>query len=274
MNMNRKLFLTDLDDTLLCRDKTISAGNRMALEEARRQGHYMAICTGRAISSARKLAKELDIYHKDCFIISFNGSQIFDCHEERLIYRRSVPKEIVRFCFDEAAAFGINMQTYNDEAVLVERDNPDIKEYISIQVLPYRVVPNVLDALPEDPPKVLVVEYRNPEKVMRFRRQIEPKLAGKADIFMSHDDMMEIVPPGVNKGLAVQILCEHLGIPVENSVAAGDAENDLTMIQAAGVGCAMSNAEPAVKAAADYVTERDCDHDGVAEILERFVLNR
>ena len=272
--MRRKVFFTDLDDTLLCRDKTISEGNRRALNDARSQGHYMAICTGRAISSARKLARDLDLYHKGCYIISFNGSQIFDCHEEKLIYRRSLPKEIVRFCFDEAAAFGINMQTYTDEAVLVERDNPDIREYISIQVLPYRVVPNVLDALKEDPPKVLVVEYRNPDRVTRFRKLIEPKLAGKADIFMSHDDMMEIVPPGVNKGLAVQMLCRHLGVPVEDSVAAGDAENDLTMIRAAGTGCAMLNAEEAVKAAADYVTVHDCDHDGVAEILEKFVLNR
>ena len=85
--------------------------------------------------------------------------------------------------------------------------------------------------------------------------------------------MLELVPPGVNKGNAVRFLCGYLGIPIGHSLAAGDAENDLTMIQAAGIGAAMCNGEAFLKEAADYVTLADNNHDGVAEILEKFILN-
>ena len=66
-------------------------------------------------------------------------------------------------------------------------------------------------------------------------------------------------------------LCEILGIPRELSVAAGDEANDLDMLRAAGVGVAMANAIPDAKAVADYVTRRDNNHDGVAEIIEKFL---
>ena len=68
------------------------------------------------------------------------------------------------------------------------------------------------------------------------------------------------------------VYCELLQIPLANTVAAGDQENDISMIEAAAVGAAMKNATDAVKASADYITENDCNHSGVAEILRKFIL--
>ena len=76
----------------------------------------------------------------------------------------------------------------------------------------------------------------------------------------------------MNKGNAIRKMAELLNISVENTIAAGDAANDITMLQAAGVGCAMKNAAQEVKLAADYITEADNNSGGVAEIIERFVL--
>lgn len=78
--------------------------------------------------------------------------------------------------------------------------------------------------------------------------------------------------PVLTKGSAVRFLCEYTGIPLCNTIAAGDAENDISMIRAAHIGCAMKNAEEEVKQAADYITENDNNHDGVAEIIHKFVL--
>ena len=82
----------------------------------------------------------------------------------------------------------------------------------------------------------------------------------------------EIVPKGLNKGNAVRNMCRMLGIDLADTIAAGDEENDLTMIEAAGVGVAMANGIPAAKALADYVTTRDNNHDGIAEVVEKFML--
>ena len=83
---------------------------------------------------------------------------------------------------------------------------------------------------------------------------------------------MEYTPAGVSKGSAVRNLCQYLGIPLEHAVAVGDEWNDISMIQAAGIGAAVKNAVDAVKEAADYVTQRDHNLDAVAEVIDRFLL--
>ena len=83
--------------------------------------------------------------------------------------------------------------------------------------------------------------------------------------------MLELLPPGSSKASALKVLLQDLKIAPENVMAMGDAENDIEMIQLAGVGVAMGQAEQAVKDAADYVTA-SCDQDGVAQAIERYVL--
>ena len=272
--MNSKIFFTDLDDTLLNTAKEITPLNRAALEELRRRGHRICISTGRALASAKHLARELELDGDGCYIIAYNGGLLYDCGAGKVIYRVGLKADLVRLAFDEAHAYGIPVQTYaEDDAVLAEADTESLRTYMKIQTLGCHIVDDVTKYMGETTPKVLFVEYGKPDFVQRFRDILAPKLGERADLFLSHNDMLECVPPGVNKGAAVRYLCEHLGIPIENSVAAGDAENDLTMIQAAHVGCAMINGEEPVKAAADYVTANDCDHDGIAEILHRFILD-
>jgi hydroxymethylpyrimidine pyrophosphatase-like HAD family hydrolase len=74
----------------------------------------------------------------------------------------------------------------------------------------------------------------------------------------------------MNKGEAVRMLCQMMGVDIADAVSVGDAANDLTMIEAAGIGVAMANATDEVKAIADYITSRDNNHDGIAEVVERF----
>ena len=84
----------------------------------------------------------------------------------------------------------------------------------------------------------------------------------------SSDYYLELIPKESGKGASLIKLCEILGIPRENSIAAGDAGNDLSMIKAAGTGIAMINGMEEVKAAADVITETDNDHDGLAPFIE------
>ena len=272
----KKIFFTDLDDTLLNRKKEITERNRRAITQTLQRGNSIVITTGRALVPARRQAELLGLTGENCYMICYNGSLIYDFAKDRIVRQIGLPAGIVKQVFASAASFGIPAQAYSAQEVIVERDTPVTREYCRIQQVPFRVVEDAADYLAATPqpltPKILIVDYRRPERVTAFRQLITPLMADQADIFLSHDDMMEIVPPGVNKGAAIHLLCEYLGMPMEATVSAGDAENDLQMIQEAHVGCAMCNGEEIVKAAADYVTANDCDHDGVAEILEKFVL--
>lgn len=268
----KKIFFTDLDDTLLNSKKEISPGNKKAIEALLSQGHAAVISTGRALSSAIHSAEALGLIGENCYIICFNGGQIYDTGKKELLYSKSVPMEYVRPIFREARKFDIHIQTYSDTHVVCERDTFDLQEYVRLQNIPVQIVSDVTSALDHAPAKLLALDYRNPEKSSNFRQHISSLYEGKLDVFMSNAFMVEMVPPHVNKGNAIHYLCQHLNIPIENSVAAGDAENDLTMIQAAHIGAAMCNGVELLKEQADYITKNDCDHDGVAEIIEKFIL--
>ena len=88
----------------------------------------------------------------------------------------------------------------------------------------------------------------------------------------SHICVVEIITKGINKGLAISWLCDRYGIPIEDTIAIGDSENDIAMIKTAGLGVAMGNAMPLVKQSADYIADTN-DNDGVAKVIYEFCLN-
>jgi len=115
-------------------------------------------------------------------------------------------------------------------------------------------------------------EKTQKEKNICFQKEVISQYAGEVHSFFSNDCYQEIVPEGISKGFAVRWFCDYLGIPIENSVAAGDAQNDVEMLKAAHVGAVMCNAFPGIAEYGNYVTEHDNNHDGVAEIIHKFIL--
>ncbi len=267
----RKIFFTDLDDTLLNTKKQITPKTRKAVQEVLSAGHYVTITTGRAFPSALHLAHELKLDGKGCYLIAYNGGQIYDIMAEKMLRSVDVTNAQMMTCIQAAKEYGIHIQAYSDTDVIVEADTEEVRAYCAIQHLDYKVVADVKNVLAQGTPKLLAI-CDDAKKLEGFRDLLQEKVGGELDLFKSSAKYLEIVPKGINKGDAVHFLCQHLGVPVQNSIAAGDQENDLAMITAAGVGCAMANAVESLKAKADYITENDMDHDGVAEILEKFIL--
>ena len=269
----RMVFLTDIDDTLVDRKKQLSNENRQAIETFLEEGNIFAISTGRTAMAASRVVRELGIYgQKNVFISCYDGGMLIDTESGEVLSKSTIPLPVVYRFFDLAREFGIHLQTYQGDDVLSEDDDENLNQYCTVLKLPKRVVTDLRKELTEEPSKIIALEFRDPEKVARFREWIKPQFEGELDVFGSSRFMLEVVPHGVNKGTGLRNLCGLLEIPVEDSVSAGDAENDEAMIRAAGTGCAMANAMPYLKEIADYVTLRDCDHSGVAEILYRFCI--
>jgi Cof subfamily protein (haloacid dehalogenase superfamily) len=269
----RILFFSDIDDTLVNTDKSLSDENRTAIREFLERDHIFVISTGRALSGARNLLTQLGLYgKKNLWISSSNGAIVYDTFLEKELLRHSVPRDLMLEAFDLAREFGIHIQTYTDTSVVSETDNESLRIYLDNQKLPLILVPHIKDAQIAPPPKLLCLDYQDPEKVTRFRSYFERQMGGRLDCFQSNPWLLEIVPPGVNKGSSLRFIAEKTGIPIDHTISAGDAENDLSMILAAGIGCAMRNADESLKQQADYVTEHDNNHAGIAEILYRFCL--
>lgn len=163
------------------------------------------------------------------------------------------------------------MQAYSDEAILTVENNELLQQYAKVQNLPYKIVKNAKDAIVQDPYKLLAID-NDRSKSEAFQKEVLSKYSDTVRSFFSNATYLEIVPKAVSKGEAVRWMCDHLGIPIENSVSAGDAQNDIEMLQAAHVGAVMCNAFPGIQEYGDYVTEHDNNHDGVAEIIRKFIL--
>lgn len=271
--MNRKVLFLDLDGTLLNDSKDITPGNREALARALRRGHRVVITTGRPLSSGRIQSELLGLTSPGCYLIACNGGVIFDSFQKEILFQKPLPRdtalEILRLC----DAHGIHAQTYGDAGVLVEPrcEDKELQYYCTVNRIGYRVLDSFDRELKHDPSKVLCIHLTDHEALEALGQDIRARLGDRADCFFSSRHFLEIVPKGVNKGNAVAQMCQQLGVDIADAIAVGDAQNDLPMIQAAGLGVCMANGEAQVKAAADYITTRDNNHDGVAEVVEKFM---
>lgn len=270
--MNKKILFTDLDDTLLNRKKEVTPGNRAAIEKMLADGHEIVFSTGRPLVSALHQAHTLS-FVKSSAMIAFNGGILYDLKNDRVIDRAALPIPLVYRIFDYANARGVHVQTYSEDKVLVEPrcEGPVVDFYDRRIGMEYDVIPDV-SMLTREPEKVLAIDLDSHERLEDFIRDFPAELKEEVDLFFSNSAFLEIVPKGTNKGNALRKIAAYLGVPIKNTVAAGDASNDIPMLLAAGKGVAMKNASEDVLRAASFVSAEDCDHDGVAGIIETYIL--
>lgn len=270
--MEKRLLFLDLDGTLLNDRKEITPGNRRALEQALQRGHGVIITTGRPLKSAMELAHRLGLDTPGCYLVAYNGAAVYDWGKQSQIYSRTLGYDTVNRVFDHINPTGIHVQTYDSRSVLVEKrcDNGTVRRYCGLGI-GFRVIEDVHTDLTEEPVKILVIDFHNRQALEQIQSWLRAEMDDVVDCFFSCSEYLEVVPKGINKGEAVRMLCRILDVPVRNAVAVGDEANDLTMIRTAGIGVAMANGIEAVKAAADYITERDNNHDGIAEVVEQFL---
>lgn len=272
MNTDTKILFTDLDDTLLTSSKEISQTNLDAIDRLLEAGHKFVFNTGRPIQSALPLAIKYGFVKPGFYISSFNGGLIYDCYEKKTIHKMTVPVETIKYMFKKSYERGLHCHTYTREYVIAEHETEALKFYSKRIQVPYKVVEDIVSYLPEEPIKCIVMSLTSRQELMTFEQEVLPFTTGKLSSTFSNDMMLEYANPQTTKGEAVRFLCRYFDIPIENSYACGDEENDLTMIQAAGCGVVMKNGVDSIKSYADYITERDNDHDGITEVIEKFFL--
>lgn len=270
--MEKRMLFLDLDGTLLNDAKQITEGNRAALDQALERGHGVIITTGRPLKSAMDQAHKLGMDRPGCYLIAYNGAVVYDWAQKKQVFTRTLPKETVYRVFDLVNSRGEHIQTYDTWEVLVETrcDDAAVRRYCQLIDMRFKVIEDVRKDLKEEPVKCLVINYQEQAGILKIQAWIREHMAQEVDCFFSCDQYLEVVPRGMSKGEAVKMLCKMLNVQIANAVAVGDAANDLSMIEAAGIGVAMANGTDEVKAVADYVTTLDNNHDGIAEVVERF----
>ncbi len=270
--MNNKILFVDLDATLLRDDKSVSERNREAIRRMLAEGHYIALATGRPVESGRAVARELGLTLPGCYMVAFNGAVLYDCSADRVLLKRSLPIDVVQELFERAKKAGLYAQTYTNTDIVTTKHSKELDYYRARSGLSYKLSENVLDILEEEPQKVLMIALERRERLMKFQKNNLRWERGKCNSFFSCPEYLEYCPLDTSKGTGVEYLTQILNMPLDATIAVGDEQNDLPMLQAAHISVAMKNGIQELKNMADYVTENDNNHDAIAEVIEKFIL--
>lgn len=277
-----KILFSDLDGTLLTDEKRIDEENMAAIHGAIASGHKFVMTTGRPLASVKILAEKYGFLKPGFFLVCFNGGLVYDCGTGESILTRRIPVDDVKFIMDEAHKRGMHAHTYANDLVVSEYETEQLKTYCRLMQMNYVVVKDireyfgtdgsVINVVVKPPIKVNIITPFEHSSLVDFRKEMRKTTEGKLFDVFSKPEMLEFSHMKSNKGDAVNFMAEFYNVPLADTIAVGDEENDCPMIKAAGVGVAMANASDVVKDCADYITVRDNNHSAIAEVIEKFVL--
>lgn len=233
-------------------------------------GNKLIIASGRPFNNIRDVVKRtgLDRY-RNLLLICYNGSVIYDCGQEKfLVDLRLEPRDVMHI-IDTAQEMGIHCQTYSSTKVVSRHQGVETDFYAKQTGMEYIFDEDILSHLDENPHKALAISMAGHEKLEELREKLVPWMEGKITTVYSCPQYIEFVDYRSGKGSAVRYVCDLYHIPVKDAYAAGDADNDFSMLNAVGNSIAMINGSDEIKAIASIITKEDNNHDGLAEILFR-----
>lgn len=261
--MSIKLIATDMDDTLLDRDFNISKRNAEAIRMAMDKGVIVMIATGRMYRSARPYALDLGI---EVPLVTYNGALVKTAESGKVFYENPLPLDTALSVLEYCKERSYYIQAYVENNLLVKEQNEFSRRYTRISGIPAMDVGEDLYHLKKSPYKLLAMTAEN--EFEPVWKDVEERFAGKVDVTSSKDCFLEIMKPGVNKWKAISAVAETYGIAADEIMCLGDSNNDLSMIEHAGIGVAVANAHDNVKKLADMITLSNND-DGVAVAIEK-----
>lgn len=274
-----RLVALDIDGTLLRSDKTISERTRAAIGGARGRGVRLVLVTGRRHPSARRVAEDLG---GEVPLVLHNGALVVI--DGRVLRCRPLPPPAARRAILAGRAAGaepvLHCGARGEGLLLVDaaaRRAGLVGYYLERSREDVRVVPDLLDALDREDP-IQVMFGGAPAEMEPLLARLERALGGEARIERTVYPatgvvLLDVIDPAVGKAEAVEFLQGLWGIDASQTLAIGDNWNDREMVERAGLGFVMGNADPQLLAVGLPVLPTN-DEDGVAVAIERHVLGR
>lgn len=257
-----KLLALDIDDTLVSTGKLPSERLKHAIRLAEKNGVTVVLATGRGFLGSKKIRESLSVYGP---LIHYGGAVVSDGRTGEHLFVNYLRPEDVITAFAIADAFGIHAQIYEEDTVIFRKANAFTERYTGVLNIPFLVDPNLLYRPLDNIPKVLFAV--DPAREAELFREIRALLPRHLSVLCSKPGFIEIGSVSSTKGSALKKVAAMLGVPREEVTAIGDNTLDLDMIEWAGTGVCVANANPLVKEKADLIIG-SCDDDGVAEYLE------
>ncbi len=269
-----KILFTDLDGTLLNNESRVSGYSIEVIRRMTEAGHKLVLASGRPLGSIKEVKELAGLDMPGVYITANNGSLVYDCDADKIIYTDPVPLKLVGAIWQMAVLKDVHIQTYTADDIVTPKEDAEIHKYMSKIHLSVIYAADPLDVLKDAPPKMLAIRLTDLDTLEEFRQDVLSAYGDTVDALYSEPEYLEIYSRTAGKGAALKWLCDHLGVPIEDSYAAGDAMNDISMIKAAGHGIVMCNAASQVQEYADIITKHSNDEDGLAEVILQYIMKQ
>ena len=258
----------DLDGTLTNHDKVVTPKTRKALLQAEAEGVVIILASGRPTYGIEPVAECLELDKRGGYILSYNGGNIVNAKTGEKLFAQFLPDEVIPILYRYAKEKNHALLGYAGNEIITEMpDDQYVKEESRINKMNIRKVENLFEALEPQPTKLLMTG--DPADMLKAENELSEILGDRMDIFRSAPFFLELVPKGIDKAKSLLRLLSKINLTPADMIAFGDGYNDLSMLKLAGMGVAMQNAAPEVRAEADYITLSN-EEDGVAAALEHF----
>ena len=270
--MKKYLIALDLDGTLLSDWQTISETTKNYLNKLRKEGHQVVIATGRPFRSSEKFYDELDL---DTPIINYNGGLVTNkCNPDFKPYSLTINREYVIDIYNENKNVISNAFGEVGDDIYLRYDTEEIRPLLHYFNGAKLEVGDFKDILTEDTNGFLVVANKGQAQIIEdyVAHHYEGKVLAR-NWGQHYNYVIELYTPETTKGAGLKYVADHLGFNKEDIIAFGDAHNDIEMLQYAGTGVAMINAQEVLKEHADHITEYSNLEDGIVHFLEKFFDN-
>lgn len=265
-----RLLALDLDDTLLRGDLTISFRSKTVIKKAEANGVTVILASGRAPKAMESYARELCMHKRPGFLICNNGTIIEESHTGKVLQSTLLPPDAAQIVFALTDAEGLPVQIYEHDTIYVSRRNEFADQDQKLTGLRQVVVDNFAGMIAAGTQKLVIPG--DPMLLQPLESILKTYLDDRLTIFTSKPYFLEILPPACGKGEALAVVAENLRIPSSEVMAVGDSMNDESMLRWAGYGVCMKNGDIRMKAIASMVSDRTNEDDGVADLIERYIL--
>ncbi len=267
-----KIITCDLDETLLCMDRTICQRNLDAIRAATEKGVKFVCASGRGYMSFQNTLQQIGLYDlADHYSISFNGGAITENKGNRVLHLEGISWELADTLYRKGREYDVCQHIYTQDTVYIYNINEGEKAFLNNRMDYIEIFDEDLSFLKGQQIIKILYQHEGYDFLNPIEKEIEP-LTRDCEVSYSSGRYLEFNKIGVSKGNGLRRLAAILGVDMKDTIAIGDNVNDLSMIQAAGLGTAVGNVFEGIVDECDYVAKSTNDEGGVGEIIEKFVL--
>lgn len=264
------MLVLDIDGTLTNTQKEITPETKKAIHDIQERGHKVMLASGRPTPGMQRYADELELEKYGGYLLSFNGGRIVNCRTGEIVFQSVFPSVLIPRIYRFAKQHDCGLITYyGDKILLATRKDDYLALESRINQMEFMEVVDFLGFIDFDVNKLLMTAP--PKQAEQYVAELNEKYGDRISVYRSEPFFIELMPKGIDKAASIDRMLSTVGMTRENTICCGDGFNDMTMIEYAGIGVAMANAQEKVKSKADYITSSN-DDDGIVKVIDKFIL--